>query len=300
MAAIFPSDLIALIFVLIAAFGLYGLNKLVLYIAKATNRLSNEAINKLNFALKVGSMGIILYLIIAGFPILEAIPAEYSAIITGAVSTGLAFVSSEIFANLVSGLLLFVVDPFDLGHVVKIKGHKGIIREITLTKVVIETFDNIMIEFSNTEIVSSKITNYTVFIDKVDNFGEFRKLVETPQDKGSARVDVDIGFERESRYQRLKEVYNEAKEHDYELVHAYTFRMNFPFEYFRIKIDKAAKICIKYKEIFGFRPRFHIVDVGLDVDVKFRILTFNSKSLLNKQPDFAHKLYEIILEEEDY
>ena len=40
-----------------------------------------------------------------------------------------------------SGLLLFIIDPFDIGHVIKVNSQKGIVRSITLTRVVMETFD---------------------------------------------------------------------------------------------------------------------------------------------------------------
>lgn len=298
--ALFNSDWEAILYISLIFLSLYGLNRLIGYVLKKSEKISNEQKNKAGFILRIGSIVTLVYFIIEGFPSFNQLPEEYTAILTGSISTGLAFVSSEIFANIVSGLLLFVVDPFDIGHVVKIKNKKGIVRSITLTKVVIETFNNIMIEFSNNDIVNSTIVNYTIELDDIENFYQFRKKLETPQDKGNARVDVDEGFEKEKRYERLKKIYKEMKEHKYEAIHAYTFRMAFPYEYFRVKIDRTAKICVKYEEKFGLRPRFHMLNFGYDIEIKFSILTFHSVTLMDYQPEFAQELYQIILQEESF
>ncbi|MHA2475220.1 MAG: mechanosensitive ion channel domain-containing protein, partial [Promethearchaeota archaeon] len=93
-----------------------------------------------------------VYFLIEGFPSFTQIPAEYSVIITGAVSTVIAFATSEVFSNFISGLLIWIIDPFNIGDVVKIQGHKGVVKSITLTRVAIETFDRIIVELSNSDV----------------------------------------------------------------------------------------------------------------------------------------------------
>ncbi|MHA1750163.1 MAG: mechanosensitive ion channel domain-containing protein [Promethearchaeota archaeon] len=121
-----------------------------------------------------------IYLIIDGFPSFTSIPNEYSAIITGSVSTALAFATSGIFSNYIAGLLIWVIDPFDIGDIVKVKGQKGIVRSITLTRVIIETFDRIIMEISNSELVSSIILNYSIKLKRKKKLHAIQETCKIP------------------------------------------------------------------------------------------------------------------------
>jgi small-conductance mechanosensitive channel len=75
----------------------------------------------------------------------------------------------------------------------------------------------------------------------------------------------------------------------------YTKIRQVPYSRFRIVVDKFNEICAKYGEIFGIRPRFHVIEIT----VKFRILTLDSNNILNYQPEFAKELYKAILSDID-
>ena len=243
------------------------------------------------------SILILLYLIINGFPSFTTLPAEYTAIITGAVSTALAFISSGVFSNFVAGVLIWIVDPFDIGDVVKIGGHKGIIKSITLTKVVIETMDRIIVEISNSDVVSSIVLNYTIKLSSRKKYIYFKRQIRAPQDMGNARLDIDV-YNEEIRKQEetdIKNFFTSFSEDDQNIVHMYNFKMRVPYTQFRIIIDKFNDLCAKYAEIFGIRPRFHVLEYSNEIIVKFRILTLDSNKLLKYQPEFAKDLYKVIL-----
>ena len=184
MPAIFKTDTEALIFISIIITCVFIINKLISMVLYRSKKVAIEQKNKINFLTNLFSVIFVAYFFVEGFPSFEKIDPIYTAIITGSVSTALAFALSEIFSNLMAGLLLIIVDPFDNGDVVKIKGHKGIIRSMTLTRVILETFDNVIVEISNSEVVSSKILNYTIKLKSTKNYFHFRKEVEAPQDKG--------------------------------------------------------------------------------------------------------------------
>ena len=63
------------------------------------------------------------------------------------------------------------------GDVVKIKGTKGIIRQITLLNVIIETFEGVLVQISNTEVINSTIINYTKRIGRIKDFEAFKREV---------------------------------------------------------------------------------------------------------------------------
>ncbi|MBD3212455.1 MAG: mechanosensitive ion channel [Candidatus Lokiarchaeota archaeon] len=296
--ALFSTDLMALFVLLIAIAAFIGLNKLINYLLRSTKRLTVEQKNKANFVFKLISIVVIVFLAIEGFPSFGNIDPEIAAVLTGSISTALAFASSEIFANILSGLLLFIIDPFDLGHIVKIKGKKGIVKKITFTKVVIETFNNIMIEITNNDIVNSNIINYTIELQDIETFEDFKNKIQSPQDKGKARIDFDLNDELRDYKEEMQEIYDVFMKKNYEQIHSYTFRMRFEYDKFRIKIDRISKLCDEYKKHFGFKPRFHIVWFGNRIGVKFRILTFKTQSVVQYQPKFAYELYKISMGEE--
>jgi small-conductance mechanosensitive channel len=253
--------------------------------------------NNLIFVTRIASILTLLYFVINGFPSFTTLPPETAAIITGALSTALAFITSGIFSNIVAGVLLWIIDPIDIGDVVKISGYKGVIKSITLTKVVLETFDRIIVEISNSDVVSSIVLNYTIKPKSRKKYFHFKRQIRAPQDVGNARLDIDAYNEviRKQEENDVKNFFSSFSEDHKKIVHSYTFKMRVPYGEFRIKIDQFNRLCDKYGDIFGFRPHFHVLDFSNEIFVKFRILTLDSDKLLKFQPQFAKDLYKIIL-----
>ena len=289
--AIFSTDFEAAVFIVILGIFLYIINKIISFILSRIKRISAKQENKIGFVMSLVSFIIIVYLIIEGFPSFEMIDPTYSAILTGAISTALAFASRGIFSNIVSGIVLMIISPADVGDVVKIKGTKGIIREISLSNVLIETFEGVIVQISNTEVLNSTIINYTKRIGRMKDFEAFKREVASPQVKGLAQIEeIDKNY--------LRRIFEETLKKRNPIIHNYTFKMEFPYKAFRSKINEVGKLCIKYREIFGAKPWYDIVDFGLNIKVKFSILTLNSATLMDDQPKFAKDLYKIILRKE--
>jgi small-conductance mechanosensitive channel len=210
-------------------------------------------------------------------------------------------VFSGVFSNFIAGVLLWIVNPFDLGDVVKIGGHKGVVKSITLSKVVIETMDRIIVEISNSDVVSSIVLNYTIKLSSRKKFIHFKRQIRAPQDLGTARIDIDVYSEEERKQEEtdLKNFFTLFSEADQDIIDTYNFKMRVPFSHFRIVVDKFNDICTKYGEIFGIRPRFHVIEYSNEITVKFRILTLDSNKILKYQPEFAQDLYKAIFSDID-
>jgi len=283
--------------VVLITFLLFVLNRLLSILFNRLGRISVARRNKIIFTFRIVSILILLYFIINGFPSFLKLDEEYTVIITGAVSTALAFIFSGLFSNFIAGLLIWIIDPFDIGDVVKIRDHKGIIKSITLTKVVLETMDRIIVEISNSDIVSSIVLNYTIKLSSRKKYIHFKRQTRTPQDIGNARLDIDV-YNEEIRKQEeldIKNFFTAFSENDQGLVHTYNFKMKVPFTRFRIIIDKINEICAKYTDTFGIRPRFHVLEFSNEITLKFRILALDSNKILKYQPEFAKELYKAIL-----
>ena len=293
--AIFNTDLEAIVFIIIIAIGLVLINNILNFIFKHIKQLSIKHKIIVNFTFRITSVLIILYFVIEGIPSFQEIDPAYQVILTGSITTAIAFASSGIFTNLVSGIILIIIRPFDVGDLVKIKGDKGIVRSINLTRTVIETFDYILIEKSNGEVISSPIINYTIKLGKIKSFEEFKNLVQSPLDRDLFLSDKKLIDEKKEYENELRDVYDNLSKRKTPNLYAYTFRMTFPYRKFRLIMDHIEKLCKEYKNkgIFRLRPRFHIIDIGFKITVKFRILTFHSEKIFNYQSQFTDAVYKI-------
>jgi small-conductance mechanosensitive channel len=294
---LFPSDLEALIYVSIIGVSLYVGCRLFAYLLDKIKRIPMIRKNKMNFALRIISIVVFFYFVIEGFPLFTTLDPQYTAIITSAVSIALAFAASGTFSNLVAGILIWLVDPIDIGDVVKIKGYKGVVKSMTLTKVIIETFDGIIVEITNSEVVSSLILNYTIKLKYRKRFISFKRQLRAPQDLGNAQVDIDL-FDEQARKQQeddIKTLFTELSENEQDTLHAYTFKMQVAYKGFRVKVDKMTKLCEAYREKFGYPPTFHIFSYSYEIFLKFRIVSLDWRKLFKYQPEFAKDLYKIIL-----
>lgn len=180
---IFRSNFEAMVYVLMIGIGLYFLNKLISRIFGKSEKVPLKQKIIINFTVKIASILIIVFFITEGFPLISQIDPTYTAVLTGAISTAIAFASSGIFANFISGIVIMLTSPFEVDDLVKIEGDKGIVRAIKLTKMKLETFDNIIIEKSNAQVLASMIVNYTVKLGKKKSFEDFKKKILAPQDR---------------------------------------------------------------------------------------------------------------------
>ena len=289
----------AIFFLIIIGIGLYVINRALSYLLNRSEKIPIGRKNKILFIIRISSLFAFLYILIDELPLYTAIPPEYAAIITGSVSTALAFITSGIFSNYIAGLLIWIIDPFDIGDIVEIQGQKGIIKSITLTRVVLETFDRVVFEVSNSELVTSKVFNYSIRLKRRKNFIRFKRKVRSPQEQGNARLDIDVFDEslRTEDEEEIRQFYQKFVNEGLNVVHTFTFNIKVPYRKFRITVSEFKKICFKYKEIFGIRPRFYVKNYGSEITVKFRILTHNSDDILNYQARMAEELYQVIPKE---
>ncbi|MFX1375094.1 MAG: mechanosensitive ion channel domain-containing protein [Promethearchaeota archaeon] len=294
--AIFKNDLEAFIFVLVIGVGFYFLGRILSYIFHKIKKIPLKYKIIINFIFKILNVLIVVFFIIEGFPAISEIDPTYTAVLTGAISTAIAFASSGIFANFVSGIVIMLTRPFEVDDLVKIEGDKGIIREISLTKVKLETFDNLIIEKSNNQVLTSKIVNYTVKLGKRKSFENFKSKILAPQDIGFKDLYEEPLESRKNFERNLKRAYDSFSTKYYPKLYNYTFRMAFPYKGFRVIIDKVANLCELYtqKNMFRIKPQFDIVDYNISIIVKFRLLTFNSQKIFDFQPKFAKDVYNII------
>jgi hypothetical protein len=285
-----------LIIVAIATIVLLLFYKIISSIVKRAKKLPEKRKLIIKFTLRIVSVLIFLYLLIGGLPLFETLDQLYpgfSTIITSSVSIAIAFASSGIFENLVSGIALIILNPFELEDIVSIGDAFGAVRKINLTKTIIETFDNIFIEISNSDVISAKIVKYSLKLENIKNFLDFKQKIHQAEKEGFPPIEEE-DLERVKEL-NLRHVFESTfKRKDNPKIHNFTFPMEFDFPQFRNKLKRVDQLCDEYEERFGFRPRYHIFGMDNFIKVRFRLITFDSNNFFKFQPEFAEKVYQII------
>jgi len=104
-------------------------------------------------------------LVVVGiFIALAAIGLDLSsfAIVAGALGVGIGFGLQNMVNNFLSGLILLFERPVRVGDVVVIDGQWATIRKIGLRATVVTTFDQAEVIVPNGDLVSEKVTNWTL------------------------------------------------------------------------------------------------------------------------------------------
>jgi small-conductance mechanosensitive channel len=146
--------------VLIAAVGFILLKILSSLVDRMTRKVLSQQYNML-VRKAIQYLGAVILL----FIVLSLLGVNINALLGAAGIVGIAvgFASQTSMSNLISGLFLISEKPFEIGDVIKVGEHSGVILSIDLLSLKIKTFDNQYIRIPNSLLLSTELTNVTRF-----------------------------------------------------------------------------------------------------------------------------------------
>jgi small conductance mechanosensitive channel len=103
-------------------------------------------------------MHFIIFMVVAG-----ALGIQVTSLVAILSVAGLAISLSiqNLLSNVLSGLMLLSIKPFKVGDYIEVGGVGGTVKEIGFVHTKMLTIENIMIYIPNSDVSSSKITNYS-------------------------------------------------------------------------------------------------------------------------------------------
>jgi len=146
-----------------------------------------------------------LIILIAVFAALSSIGMDFRnfALIAGALSVGIGFGLQSIVNNFVSGLILLFEGSLRVGDYIHLdstvtsgatEGLNGVVKEINTRATVVSSNDGVDVVVPNSELVTSKLTNYTLR----ENMGRLRMrfMVAYGSDKEKVREAALLACEK--------------------------------------------------------------------------------------------------------
>lgn len=104
----------------------------------------------------------------------------------GVVGLALGFAFQDIAANFMSGFIMAIKRPFEIGDLVEIGGHRGLIASLELRSTRMTTLQGLIVIIPNKDVFQSPIINYST----------------TPQ----RRMDLSIGVSYDSSLEQARSV----------------------------------------------------------------------------------------------
>lgn len=154
---LFLPRLITSLVIFVAAIVLGGLVKRALKRA-LTLRIRDQEIVEL-----LGRLARWAVIILGTLAALDQVNFDVTSFIAGLGIVGftIGFALQDIARNFVSGILLLIRQPFEIGDAVEVAGLSGTVLEISTRDTVIKSLDGEAVIIPNSEVFASSITNYS-------------------------------------------------------------------------------------------------------------------------------------------
>ncbi len=177
-------NLVVAVLVLILFFLIGRITKRVSY--RIFNRISHRAsLNELfSNVLYFVVLAVGLFIVLGILNLTKIVTTLLAGV--GILGLALGFAFQDITANFISGVLIVLRRPFEIGDIIKSGDHMGTVTNINLRTTIIRTFQGLEVLIPNKQLFQEVVTNYT----------------RTPE----RRVDLAVGVSYGDDLQRVKDI----------------------------------------------------------------------------------------------
>ncbi|WP_341226271.1 mechanosensitive ion channel [uncultured Arcticibacterium sp.] len=178
-----PNFLVAVLtliaFIIIARLVRRLLTKLL---GKTTSNLALQ-----NLLIRIAYFTVIIVGLFAALGILELDKTVTSLLAgVGVIGLALGFAFQDIASNFISGVILAIRSPINIGDIIEVSGHMGTVTDTNLRVTSIKTFQGQEVFIPNSTILQDAIVNYTTY--------------------GKRRIDLAVGVSYGEDLRRVKKV----------------------------------------------------------------------------------------------
>ncbi len=108
----------------------------------------------------------------------------------GIIGLALGFAFQDISANFISGIMIAIRKPIQVGDIIEVKDHMGTVEKINLRVTIIKTFQGLHVIIPNKDVFQNPLTNYTRTHER--------------------RIDLEVGVSYGDDLEKVKEIAIEA------------------------------------------------------------------------------------------
>lgn len=104
----------------------------------------------------------------------------------GIIGLALGFAFQDISANFISGIMIAIRKPIQVGDIIEVSGYMGTVEKINLRVAIIKTFQGLHVIIPNKDVFQNPLTNYTKTNER--------------------RIDLEVGVSYADDLEKVKEV----------------------------------------------------------------------------------------------
>ncbi|TFG18526.1 MAG: mechanosensitive ion channel [Promethearchaeota archaeon] len=272
--------------------------RILVYVVNHSMRLQRLSANVLN-GLRVGIriLGFIAIILLL-FTLFE-VPSSALISISSVGGIFIGFASSEVMAQIVSGLYLISARPFGIHDFVKIDDVSGMVMEINLSHTIIQQIDGNIVKIPNKTILDSKIKNYTI---KVPSEIEKRQIHLKRSEKVKLKhINPEGARKGKIDWNKLRLILDDLTEFAFEeeitrFVFDFEVDLDIPPEVVKEKIED---VCSNYEPVFEHKPQYKLIDLSARATFEIVIYCFSPFIIIHNYDSFLLDISNALYSKEE-
>ena len=235
------------------------------WLTRFAKKNENVFLDDLSTGIKLISRFFAGYLIIITIMVYYTLDQNIILLLTGLVTAIISLSSIQIINNFLSGIVLIILQPFEVNDYVNINGFEGRITRITLNYTKLVTINDAYVLLPNRIILHADLVNYTLH-------------------KKQQKKDQNSYF---NEAQELLSPFLGDK------VTKYNFTLSLDIASLPTVIPNLKQICSNYKKTFGYEPALFLFDLGWKVTYQFQIRCDDSEIIRTNLKGFRNELLKV-------